>query len=204
MLPIHRGPAGEQHRNREIRHEPPATTALTEKTAPALDPRGREGVPGYRCHLWPAEGSDGQADRAEGSRAEPSRTEAGQAEPSRAESETVNRAEPEASVAQTPSWREAAKTLPLLLPTARPPVSRDLLTLNSPLAGQQGSRGRRRRLAVPVTAPRRRGTLGQLPRQIACRGRSERPRSRDGTDPRVLIGQRATSPALKLRPRGLG
>lgn len=65
-------------------------------------------------------------------------------------------------MAQTPSWREAAKALPLLVPTARPPVSRDLLTLNSPLAGQQGSRGRWR-LAVLVTAPRRRGTLGQAP-----------------------------------------
>lgn len=42
-------------------------------------------------------------------------------------------------MAQTPSWREAAKALPLLLPTARPRVFRDLLTLNSPLAGQQGS-----------------------------------------------------------------
>lgn len=189
MLPISRGPAGDPHRNPEIRHEPPAITALTEKQH-QLWIHGREWIPRSRCHLWPAEGSDGQADRVEGSRTEQSPTEAGQAEPSQAESEPVNREEPEASVAQTPSWREAAKALPLLVPTARPPVSRDLLTLNSPLAGQQGSPGRRR-LAVPVTAPRRRGTQGQRPGQIACRGRSERPRSRDGTDPRVLIGQRA-------------
>lgn len=122
-----------------------------------------------------------------------SRREPDRAEPRRAESEPVNRGEPEASVAQTPSWREAAKALPLLVPTARPPVSRDLLTLNSPLASQQGSRDRRR-LAVPVTAPRRRGTLGQRPRQIACRGRSERPRSRDGTDPRDISRAQAPPP----------
>lgn len=76
-------------------------------------------------------------------------------------------------MAQTPTWREATKALPLLVPTARPPVSRDLLTLNSPLAGQQGSRGRWR-LDVPVTAPRRRGTQGQRPGQIACLQGAER------------------------------
>lgn len=175
------------------------------KSAPALGPAasGTRKALGQaladRGERWPGrtEPSGAERGRAEPSGAEPSRAGENRAKPSRAEGSPAqpkansSQGEPAASVAQTPSWRESC---PSRSQTVPPPVSRDLEILNSPFAGLSMS-GSRRHQTVTVTAPRRRGTSGQLSNQIP-EGRGEKPRSRDGANPRVLTGQRIT-PSLR-------
>ncbi|XP_028619526.1 predicted GPI-anchored protein 58 [Grammomys surdaster] len=150
-----------------------------------------------RAERGRAEPSGAGPSRAEPSRAEPEKTEPSRAKPSRAEGSPAqpkansSQGEPAASVAQTPSWRESC---PSRSQTVPPPVSRDLETLNSPFAGLSMS-GSRRHQTVTVTAPRRRGTPASCPIK-SLRGRGEKPRSRDGANPRVLTGQRIT-PSLR-------
>lgn len=194
------------------------------KTAPALGPAalGTRKAPGSRCRLWRTEGSDGRAgpdrarqsragpsgagqDRAEPSRAEPNRAEPEKTEPRRAGQKgspaepkaNSSQAEPAASVAQTPSWRESCPSRSQPVPagpnssSARISGPRDPeLTIRRPVNVRS-----RRHLTVTVTAPRRRGTPASCPIK-SLKGRGEKPRSRDGANPRVLTGQRVT-PSLR-------
>lgn len=123
-LPIRRGPAGDQHQNPEPRHKPPAVNAQTEDSAspgPSRlgDPKST-GVPLQALAERGAMAGPDRAERgragqsqAEPSRAGPNRAGKNRAKPSRAERSPAKpkansrQAEPAASVAQTPSWRES-------------------------------------------------------------------------------------------------
>lgn len=224
-LPIQRGPAGDQHQNSEPRYEPPAVNAQTEDSAspgPSRlgDPKNtgvplqaladrRERWPG-RTRQGPTEPSGAERGRAGQSRAEPSRAEPNRAEPEKTEPRRAgqkgspaepkansSQAEPAASVAQTPSWRESCPSRSQPVPagpnssSARISGPRDPeLTIRRPVNVRS-----RRHLTVTVTAPRRRGTPASRPIK-SLKGRGEKPRSRDGANPHVLTGQRVT-PSLR-------
>lgn len=148
---------------------------------------------GTRRGNEPAAVSDRRRDRAEPSRAEPKKTE-----PSRAGQDRTGGTRPNRKrTSQTNGVggvhgadAKLARVPPQPVSTAPPLVFRDpQLTVCRPVGVRS-----LRRLAVTVTAPRRRDSPASRPIK-SLQGRGEEPRSRDGAGPRVLIGQ-FTLPSL--------